>query len=167
MDGKMNKLVKIRLNNETAEEVNHIYLVGGHHEECDSCYSYGVSVFYKGQYVLNFILSGDDYELLTSDLKVKCVKDLGFSMYTYGYNLDIMKYVRNYDRGLNQLQNRISYDLQVTQADYYSVEYDALTFVSENRDAFAEGLKECLLYPTEGQKLFTEVPFLFDEIVEF
>lgn len=165
----MNKLVKIRLNNEEVKDENYIYLVGGIDEkvENDSCYTHGLSVFFNGEYILNFILSSDDVELLTSDMKVKCVKDLGFSVYTYGYNLEILKYVRYFDRGLNQLANRISYELKKTQVAFDTVEYDCIQFVSENRDAFAKGLKEALLYPTVGQKLYHEVPFLFDEIVEF
>lgn len=163
----MNKLVKIRLNNEEVKDENYIYLVGGMDDQQDGCYTHGLSVFFNGEYILNFILSSDDVELLTSDMKVKCVKDLGFSVYTYGYTLDIMKFVRTFDRGLNHLANRISYELKETQVDFGSMEFDAITFASENRDAFAKGLKEALLYPTVGQKLYHEVPFLFDEIVEF
>lgn len=163
----MNKLVKIRLNKDEVKEDNFIYLVGGVDDQQDGCYTHGLSIFYNGQYVLNFILSEDDVEALTSDIKVKFVKDLGFTVYTYGYNLEIMKYVNVVERGLNQLENRISDELKETQTFCNSELFDTITFISDERDAFAKGLKEALLHPVVGSKTYIEAPCNLDEIVEF
>lgn len=165
MVDKMSKLVKVKLNMDESEVKNYMYIVAG--KESEDIDDYGVSIFYNGAYVLNFVLNEDDYELLTSEMKVKCVKDLGFSLYTYGYCTSIFKHRKWVGIDDNALLNRIDDVLDCSQVNGSSAIIDELQIVSENYDAFARALRVALLNPVVGQRLYTEVPFTYDEIEEF
>lgn len=122
----------------------------------------GLAVFFNDKYVLNFVTSEEEVEHLQSDSKVKAIEDLGFTLYTVGYCLKIMKYYSSYDRGDSSFLNEIELE---RGAGFKTMNvYSELYFYSEERGAFAKAIALAMNNPEEGTNLWSSYPEGCEEV---
>lgn len=125
-------------------------------------YRYGLSVFYNDEFVLDFVVLEDEVEFLQSDSKVKAIDDLGYSLYTAGNTLKIMKYYNGFEGRDSSFLDEIELD---KDAGYKTMNvYSELHFYSEEKGKFAEAISLAMQYPEEGTNLWSRYPEGCEEV---
>lgn len=160
----MSRIVRVKLNTQKDGAENFLTFVGGvqknrYYPDYESReFQYGLSVFYNNEYILNFVLSEDEVELLRSDVKVKAIDDLGYILLAGKWNLTIMKNRNSSNMSReNELKERAG-ELAEGQGYYSTYIYDEVQFTSEDENAFCKALRVAMLYPFEESNLFVDVP---------
>lgn len=156
------KVVIVRLNKGKGQ----VAFVAGREENKNSDdnreFRCGLSVFFRKtieedfNYILSFVLSDDEVEMLSSPAKVKTVEDLNFILLANNWNLRIIKNYMCYTRDKSDLVKKINVEYP---AGYTSMSViSEVSFISDNKYDFINAIELAMNNPFTSSNLYRSMP---------
>lgn len=125
-------------------------------------WGWGMSVFYREtkelefKFVLNFVLSDDEIEVLGLPLKVKSIDDLNYILLASNWTMRIFKNHLAYTGKKSDIVEEINIE---EPAGYSAMSVmSEIKLTSENENAFTSGLELAMAFPFEGSNVYYKIP---------